>query len=247
MNDSKNREMIALNSYKEEIEKEGYKVLFIGLYGSNNYNLNDELSDVDAKAIVLPSLTDIIFQRKISKVKEFETGNCDIKDLATFYSVAKKGNFSFLEIFHSDYWIGDEYLRELFGSIPVNQMSVIGAMMEKLKAFTHPYPSKVEEFAKFKADPKQRHHVFRLEDLLYSKELAEDPTTTPLVYSGERQQELIRIKRELDPNLLEEYKADMKERVVKAKSRIKPMTEVNYDREIGEYLKEKLKEELANE
>lgn len=244
-----NRETVmnVLKSYKEEIEKEGHKVLYIGIYGSNNYGLNDDLSDIDAKIIILPSLENIIFQKKISKVKEFETGNCDIKDLTTFYSVARKGNFSFLEIFHTDYWIGDEYLRDLFGTIPVNQMSILGAMMEKLKAFTHEYPSKTEEFKKFNADPKQRHHLLRLEELLYSKELEENPTTTHLVYSGERAKEMIKLKRELDPALIDEYRVDMTERTTEARKHVKPMPDIDFDKEIGEYMKEKIKEELQNE
>ena len=247
MENLQGKEMSTLKHYKEEIEKLGYQVLYIGLHGSNNYGLQDEFSDVDAKVIVLPSLTDIVFQRKVSTVKEFKTGNCDIKDLSTFYSVAKKGNFSFLEIFHSEYWIGDAYLRDLFKTVPINQMSIVGAMMEKFKAFTHPYPSKAKEFEKFGADPKQRHHVFRLEDLLYSKELAEDPTTTHLIYSGERQKEMIKMKRELDPALIEEYKAEMEEKVLKARANVKPMIEIDYSEQIGEYLMNKLKEELAKD
>ena len=38
---------ITLNKYKKELEQRGYKVIYIGLYGSQNYNCSDEFSDID--------------------------------------------------------------------------------------------------------------------------------------------------------------------------------------------------------
>jgi len=72
-----------LGNYKKILEEKGYNVIYIGLYGSQNYNLDDEESDIDAKAIILPSLHDIIFRKVTSKVVECEKGNIDVKDLLT--------------------------------------------------------------------------------------------------------------------------------------------------------------------
>lgn len=49
-----------LGQYKKVLEDKGYQVIYIGLYGSQNYNLDDELSDIDCKAIILPSLHDMV-------------------------------------------------------------------------------------------------------------------------------------------------------------------------------------------
>ena len=39
-----------LSNYKKILESKGYNVIYIGLYGSQNYNLDDEESDIDVKA-----------------------------------------------------------------------------------------------------------------------------------------------------------------------------------------------------
>ena len=85
-----------LSNYKKILEEKGYNVIYIGLYGSQNYNLDDELSDIDVKAIILPTLHDIIFRKVTSTTIECEKGNIDVKDLLTFYDVIKKGNFSYI-------------------------------------------------------------------------------------------------------------------------------------------------------
>ena len=87
--------MKTLMSYKEALEKDGYNVLYIVLYVSQNYNVDDDKSDIDAKVIVLPTIDDIVFRKTTSFVKEFDTGACDVKDLITYYNIVKKGNFSF--------------------------------------------------------------------------------------------------------------------------------------------------------
>lgn len=164
---AKNKEIFkTLSQYKKVLEEKGYNVIYIGLYGSQNYNLDDEYSDIDCKAIILPSLHDIIFRNKTSKVIECENGEIDVKDLITFYEVIRKGNFSYIESIDTEYSIGDKYIKELFKQIRPNLKSFLGAMHEKRKALTHEYPSKHEEFEKWGFDPKQYHHIYRLYRLL---------------------------------------------------------------------------------
>ena len=155
-----------IGEYKKFLEEKGYQVIYIGLYGSQNYNLDDELSDIDCKAIILPSLHDIIFRKTTSKVVKCDKGEIDVKDLITFYEVIRKGNFSYIESIDTEYSIGDKYIKELFKQIRPNFKSFLGAMYEKRKALTHEYPSKHEEFEKWGFDPKQMHHIYRLHDLL---------------------------------------------------------------------------------
>lgn len=155
-----------LTHRKKILEEKGYYVIYIGLYGSQNYNLDDEESDIDVKAIILPSLHDIIFRKVTSTTIECENGNIDVKDLLTFYEVIRKGNFSYTEAMQTEYSIGDKYIKELFSNIKVNLKSFVGAMYEKRKALTHEYPSKTKEFEKWGFDPKQHHHILRLYDIL---------------------------------------------------------------------------------
>jgi predicted nucleotidyltransferase len=155
-----------INQQKRFIEEKGYNVLYIGLYGSQNYNLHDENSDIDLRAIVLPTLSQIIKREKISIKYSNEIGDIDVKDIMTYYEVVRKGNFSFIEPMQTKWFIGDKYLRELFGLIPLNLMSLKGDMFSKAKVFRHPFPSKEKEISQWGYDPKQLHHIFRMVDIL---------------------------------------------------------------------------------
>lgn len=154
------------------LESKGYTVVYIGYYGAHNYNLADENSDYDFKAIVIPTLTELIKREVVSKVIECDFGNIDTKDLITFTSNMNKGNFSYIEALKTKYNIdkGEELLgisiQDLFKDVKINYMSMVGAIYEKRKALTHEYPSKSAEFANYGCDPKQFLQAIRLYDIL---------------------------------------------------------------------------------
>lgn len=175
-----------LNTALEILESKGYNVVYIGYYGAHNYNLADDKSDYDFKAIVIPTLTQLVKRDVISKVIECDFGNIDVKDLITFTSNMNKGNFSYIESLKTPYNIdkGEELLQisiqNLFKDVKVNYMSMVGAIYEKRKALTHEYPSKVEEFEHFGCDPKQFLQAVRLFDIL--RDRSKDPDNYNLSY-----------------------------------------------------------------
>lgn len=252
----KTKIMETLIQYKTLLIEKGYNVLYIGLYGSQNYGLDDNSSDIDARAIVLPSLNDLIFRRSISTVIEVPgVGAVDVKDLVTYYSVIKKGNPAFIEPLSSEYWIGNGTVRVLFNSIPANPKAVFGMMLEKQKALTHKYPSKEREFELFGYDPKQLHHIIRLYDILVKNK--EDGKkyidNVCLTYTGASKEIMLGVKRndlitgpitkeeaekiaekyiELARNLLDNYYVEPFE------------VDTDLDNEVGFYIEQELKQEL---
>lgn len=234
-----------LSKYKKTLEEKGYKVIYIGLYGSQNYNLDDELSDIDAKAIILPTLHDIIFRKTTSKTIENETGEIDVKDLVTYYEVVKKGNFNFIEPLQTNYFIGDKKIREMFSNVKPNLKSIYGAMLEKRKALTHEYPSKVEEFKKWGFDPKQLHHIMRLYDLLKSR-----TDKSYLVYENENQTHLIRVKRNIDNYYKKEQAEFIADNIIINAMQLIPddykYEPINIDDEISKYIEDNIKIEIMN-
>lgn len=238
-----------LSQYKTCLEKNGYKVLYIGLYGSQNYNLDDENSDIDAKAIILPTLHDIIFRKAISKTIECENGNIDVKDLITFYDVIKKGNFSYIESIDTKYSIGDKYIKELFSQIRPNFKSIVGAMYEKRKALTHEFPSKKEEFQKFGCDPKQHHHIIRLYDLL-SYNIENNCSKSYLKYNGDAKEKMIILKRNMHGKNVRELEEEGDLYIEKARNLLdynEPDYSYEYsniDEQINNYIENSLKMEL---
>lgn len=235
-----------LAEYKKILEEKGYNVLYIGLYGSQNYNVDDELSDIDAKAIILPTLPDIIQRKVTSKTIELENGAIDVKDLITYYDVIRKGNFSYVEAMDTEYSIGDKYIKELFKQIRPNLKSILGAMYEKRKALTHEFPSKTEEFKKWGCDPKQFHHIIRLYDLLEFN-MINNHLCSYLEYSTQDAKEMIAIKRN-SRNLSKEYMEQESDNFI---NRARELVDYNYtyeykniDDEINKYIEDKLKIEL---
>lgn len=183
-----------LKKYKKELEKLGYKVIYIGLYGSQNYNLDDEESDIDAKAIVELTFENFINKEIISKVIDFEEGSVDVKDIFTFNDVAKRGNIAYLEAIQTQYYIGDKDIKQRFSNYEINLKSIYGQAIDKRHALTHEYPSKTKEFEKWGFDPKQWHHIHRLMMLLNSNE-GFGKKTAYNVFDGEDRNRLIAIKR----------------------------------------------------
>ena len=239
-----------LSNYKEILEKRGYQVIYIGLYGSQNYNLDDEESDIDVKAIIMPSLRDIIFRKVTSTTIECEKGNIDVKDLLTFYDVIKKGNFSYIESIQTEYSIGDKYIKDLFNQFQVNKKSVLGDMYEKRKALTHEYPSKTLEFEKWGFDPKQHHHILRLYDLL-NYNLLYNTNKSYLRYedNDKRRLELIKYKRNKDNIAKSIIEEDSDLIIEKARQLIDydySYEITNIDEEINNYIENKIKLQLRN-
>ena len=237
-----------LSNYKKVLEDKGYNVIYIGLYGSQNYNLDDEESDIDVKAIILPSLHDIIFRKVTSTTVECENGNIDVKDLLTFYEVIRKGNFSYIEAINTEYSIGDKYIKNLFSQFEVNKKSVLGAMYEKRKALTHEYPSKTKEFELWGYDPKQHHHILRLYDLLEFN-LLNHTNKSYLIYSYDdpRRRELIEYKRNINNIAKSIIEAESDLIIEKARNLIDynySYEVLNIDDEINKYIEDKIKIQL---
>ena len=88
--------------YKDLSEK--YDVLGVFLYGSQNYGCDMQDSDIDTKAIIVPSLDDLIFRKPISKTVKMDVGECDVKDIREMFHMWKKQNVNFLEILFTDYF-----------------------------------------------------------------------------------------------------------------------------------------------
>ena len=241
-----------ISNYKKILEDKGYKVIYIGLYGSQNYNVDDELSDIDVKAIILPNLHDIIFRKVTSKTIECENGSIDVKDLITFYDVVKKGNFNYIESIDTEYFIGDKYIKKLFKQFRPNLKSILGAMYEKRKALTHEYPSKKEEFEKWGFDPKQYHHIVRLLDLLkYNNE--NKTSKSYLKYDEIMAMQMINLKRnsingksfysKLDAETLADECIEQAKKMISGDYKYDA---INIDTEISKYIEEKIKLELIN-
>lgn len=161
----------------------GYNVVAVFAQGSMNYGLyiNDDeyKSDVDTKAIVLPTLDDLVNGNKMVSTKyDFEGEQIDVKDIRVMMDMWTKSNPAYLEILFTKYCIlnskFEDYLKQILEmgndivkmNYPQLAKCISGMSKEKVVAMEHPYPSQLKDLEKFGYCPKQIHHIIRLNQLI---------------------------------------------------------------------------------
>lgn len=103
--------------YKYAVSKYGEHILGVFLYGSQNYNIDTEDSDIDTKAIYIPTLDEIAAgAAPISKeLTVGDTGgHIEIKDIRLMCQMWKKQNMNFLEILYTKYFVLNPKYEDIF-------------------------------------------------------------------------------------------------------------------------------------
>lgn len=164
----------SLKYFKEE------QIVGCFLQGSQNYGLDYEGSDIDTKLIVVPSFKDICLNKKPVSTTHVRANeeHTDWKDVRLYMETFRKQNLNFLEILFTDFYIINPMYAEQWNRLvqcreqiarmnPFRAVkSMKGIAMEKYHAMEHEYPSKVDVLAEWGYDPKQLHHLLRVEEYL---------------------------------------------------------------------------------
>lgn len=157
------------------------RIVGVFLQGSQNYGLDYEGSDIDTKCIVLPTLEDLIFNRKSVSTTHVlpNEEHLDLKDVRLYFQTFRKQNLNFMEILFTKYKIVNPTYEPMWNRLIENNEQIarynpVGAVktmkgiaMEKYHAMEHKYPSKVDLIDSIGYDPKQLHHLLRVEEYLY--------------------------------------------------------------------------------
>lgn len=209
------RIMKRVQEHYEYLQEKGYEIVFLALQGSQNYGLDvydeDYTSDVDTKAVVLPSFEDFVHNRRlVSETIVLENNeHIDVKDIRVMFETFKKQNINFIEILFSEFRIVNEkyadIVQQLFDGaeeiahINTNQAirCMAGMSKEKLKALQHPYPTIVDKIQKYGYDPKQLHHILRMNDFIKKYAILRNPYKECLI--PDNKEYLIKIKKGVLP------------------------------------------------
>jgi predicted nucleotidyltransferase len=162
------------------VEDRGYEIVGIFLQGSQNYELDYEGSDIDTKAIVLPKFNDFVLNKQPTSTTSVLDNNehIDLKDIRLMFDCFKKQNINFVEILFTKYKLINPKYRKLFQPVLDNNELIAhynnyaavncisGMSLEKYKALEHPYPATVDKIEKYGYDPKQLHHIIRLNEFI---------------------------------------------------------------------------------
>lgn len=195
--------------YKEALEHFSHdQIVGCFLQGSQNYQLDLPGSDVDTKLIVVPKFRDIALNSKPVSTTHIRANeeHIDFKDIRLYMETFRKQNLNFLEILFTPYscvnceyaqqWDRLEIARERIARMnPWRAVkSMKGIALEKFHAMEHAYPSKIEVLAQHGYDPKQLHHLVRVDNYL-TRYIAGDKYEDCLIPTEEMKKFLLDIKR----------------------------------------------------
>ena len=159
------------------------RILGIFYQGSGNYGLDVENSDVDTKLIVLPTVDEIVFNKKpisTTHIRENDE-HIDLKDVRLYFQTFYKQNLNFLEILFTPYFIINPNYQNLWEHVvehreEIARLNIVrglksmkGIALEKYHAMEHLYPSKIDIIEKYGYDPKQLHHIARVNEYQHFK------------------------------------------------------------------------------
>ena len=156
------------------------RIVDIFYQGSGNYGLDYEGSDVDTKLIVTPTFKDIAMNKNPVSTTHIRANeeHTDWKDIRLYIQTFRKQNLNFLEILFTPYKILNPVYEEQWNRLvearediahysPIQAIkSMRGIAKEKYFAMEHHYPSRMEWINKFDYDPKQLHHLLRVEEYI---------------------------------------------------------------------------------
>jgi hypothetical protein len=128
----------------------------------------------------------------------------DLKDIRLMFDCFKKQNINFVEILFTKFKIinpkyetliqplfdNNEQLARYNNYASINCIS--GTSMEKYKALEHPYPTIIDKIEKYGYDPKQLHHIIRLNEFI-KRYIAEEKYVDCLI--SKDKEYLIRVKK----------------------------------------------------
>lgn len=186
------------------------RVLAVCVYGSQNYDLATEKSDIDTKAFILPTLRELVQYKKVSETitADHTGGLCDAKHIDLMVENFLKGNINFLEVLYSPYLsvYGNEVMTNLFQDLLEMRESIVhsdvrkmlhaaaGMAEQKYVALKRPFEGKLEVLAKYGYDPKQLASMYRLQYFLDTWEKTEDFWTS-IHPKGEMKEIILEMKK----------------------------------------------------
>lgn len=224
-----NKELIfkTLQKFKTVAEENGLNVYAVALKGSQNYNLDDEESDIDANLVFIPTLKQIRTNEKFKF--SLPEGEVTCHNIYSFAEIVAKGNPQWIEVCQTEFVIGD---LSIFKDYKINPSALKGMIMEKFTAFSKLYPSREKYVKEFGYDPKQLHHIIRLYDVL-------EKNVSVYRYTDEEKELMMKIKRGTFPGSLEEAEK-MKD------DYIKKLSEIYEERKI-EYVQQEINYDVLDE
>ena len=91
-------------------------ILGVFLYGSQNYGVDLPTSDVDTKAVFIPTFEQLVLDKKmVNHEIHLENGeHCEVMDVRHIVNEFRKQNINFVEVLFTDYFIVNPQFEDLW-------------------------------------------------------------------------------------------------------------------------------------
>lgn len=164
----------------EQKELDIHQIFFIALEGSQNYGLDLSYSDIDTKMIVLPSLNDIVWNKKpvaVTRIRANEE-HTSITDIRNYFSSLRKQNINFIETLFSPWIIVNKEYKNEFKQLFDNReliahyneckavKTIGGISIDRYKAIQNLNSKKADVIEKYGYDGKAVSHIIRIYSFL---------------------------------------------------------------------------------
>ena len=165
-------------------ENTNHDIIYLALQGSQNYEMDvytDEYkSDIDVKAICIPSFEDILKGNKMVSHTYImdDNSHIEVKDIRLYIDLWEKSNPSYLEILFTKFYIvKNERFKDILemaddiASANIDRLlsSIKGMQKQKFEKLKKETDSTKDKIDKYGYDPKQLHHIYRL--LIFANDL----------------------------------------------------------------------------
>lgn len=262
-NSKDTKEQRIFNDLQNKLDymKENYpslNIISIYLQGSQNYDLDDEYSDIDAIAICLPTLDDLITKsNKESNVYIMnDNSHVEVKDIRLLQTLLYKQHPKYLELMETKYALYvtaegkilknviDKYKNEYLDTSFQLVRAMIHMFNNKLDLSYKERPGNKNEFQKFKLDVKSLSHFYRIRYML--EELVNGKKINNLFVLPKKQKEFILNVKRGNHIPCKQERDNFQEYINKlVKNYIKENEKLNYS-SIPKETTDKLKEKLDN-
>ena len=165
--------------YEMACEYNAYEraVMFTCLYGSQNYGLATDASDVDTKSYVFPSIRDVAYHRPLLS-KELvapDGSHVEMKDYRDMFANIRKQSMNFLETIFTPYVVVDKNWQKLYNCLhekreELARLDVNRGAMATFGHMCNMYKNYLRD-----ENPKQVAHLMRLHDVLQRYALTDEP------------------------------------------------------------------------
>lgn len=161
--------LAAVKHHHDAVAAKGYLVVMTSLVGSQNYDLDDALSDIDTYSLVYPPIWDIASAKEpYSGLFSLKDGHCNIKDIRLAFNLLRKTSPNSVEYFTSKYKIYNPIFESILKSYLDNNDRLYYMIHCNYKHMLDAMAGMAQQMSKRNMTPGRRYcHTIRMDNMMY--------------------------------------------------------------------------------